>query len=1291
MNSIMRFAVLIAAIIALSSCANFKLNVDDEHQQWRSQSLPDKTLDYKVYLIGDAGGSIPGHCTATLQLLKQELETASENSAVIFLGGNALPIDLPGGLPPKDDKYRETAEAALVAELDILKNYPGRVFVLPGNDDWQVDGVDGVRRMEEFVEDYLNRGNTFVPDNGCSGPEIEELTDKLGLMAVDSEWFLTNWDDEAEINEDCEIRSKAGFLAAMKDEVRDFRGKNLLIVGHHPLFSAGWNGNNFSWKDHIFPMSNANPLKFIPLPVIGSFVVAVNSLVANRQEIAHPIYDDYIGVIKDAARVHGNVIYAAGHEHNQQLSFKKEISHIVSGAGSCDVTPIKLGKYADMAYATNGFSVIHFYDDGEAWVEFIKPKDNQKYVATPVENKDAAETLLASIDSSTKFTNNLPFDREGLSRLTAEVFYRQKIKDPLPTEEELTPEVFPEYEKGLDSVEVSILEKGDIWEMNDFFWGKLYTEYYFRDLKFPVLDLENYAGGLEAFKRGGGFQTKSIRLINDDETRLYQIRKMRKSADKLFYPLNKTFVKKILEHSYTSSNPFGAYLLKPMEDAIGIYHTNPHLVYVPKQPRLGRYNEYAGALFHLEERPDEDWSDLYSFGYSKNIVSTGKLLEERIESDDAVIDQSMMLRCRLFDLIIGDWDRHPDQWRWSTQPIEGSDRILYQPIPRDRDQAFSKYGGMVFYAGRLVVPFLRTASAYDDKINRWEAKWLPYQSRDVDEFFLNELTWEDWEKEVEHVQKNLTDESIEQGVSWLPEGIYQEMAPELKKNIKARRDDLLQTAKWWYKNLAKTVTVVATQKENYTLVERQKKHTKVTIYELEDDDKKEKIYERTFDNKMTKEIRLFGLEGDDQFEVVGKAGKKSPIVRLIGGVDEDTFNDKSKVNGWGRKTIVHDDKIEDNKVEPSREIKDKRMNDYKRNTWVFRDNPKSYSTGLPILGSTPDDGLYTGLHLTFHRFGYHNESVHNLSGKIAWATRGFHFKYEGDFKAAIKDKDLLVQAATETPRYVNNFFGYGNETSFNDEVTRRYYRVQKEHYKLYIGIKEDSESGTYFTIGPMAEIIKINRINNSFLQDNASLIRPEVFGYQYFAGARATFNYTNIERRYNPEKGVDFQSSISWQTNLEDVGRNFANFNTSLALYLPFDKNSILVWATKFGINHNFGQYDFFHSPNLGGNKAAGINGSEFLRGFAAQRFTGRTAFFQSNELRWSVLNRKKTGLPLSIGIAPAFDYGRVWADNEKSSTWHYGYGGSVWVAPLDYVSFSFGLMKTIEGSRFTTALGFDF
>ena len=44
----------------------------------------------------------------------------------------------------------------------------------------------------------------------------------------------------------------------------------------------------------------------------------------------------------------------------------------------------------------------------------------------------------------------------------------------------------------------------------------------------------------------------------------------------------------------------------------------------------------------------------------------------------------------LFDLIIGDWDRHEDQWRWAEQE-DGKDEI-YEPIARDRDQTFFDLG-----------------------------------------------------------------------------------------------------------------------------------------------------------------------------------------------------------------------------------------------------------------------------------------------------------------------------------------------------------------------------------------------------------------------------------------------------------------------------------------------------------------------------------------------------------------------------------------------------------------------
>jgi hypothetical protein len=45
-------------------------------------------------------------------------------------------------------------------------------------------------------------------------------------------------------------------------------------------------------------------------------------------------------------------------------------------------------------------------------------------------------------------------------------------------------------------------------------------------------------------------------------------------------------------------------------------------------------------------------------------------------------------------MLIGDWDRHEDQWRWG----EYRKMISYlQTYSRDRDQAFSKYDGALVY------------------------------------------------------------------------------------------------------------------------------------------------------------------------------------------------------------------------------------------------------------------------------------------------------------------------------------------------------------------------------------------------------------------------------------------------------------------------------------------------------------------------------------------------------------------------------------------------------------------
>ena len=186
-----------------------------------------------------------------------------------------------------------------------------------------------------------------------------------------------------------------------------------------------------------------------------------------------------------------------------------------------------------------------------------------------------------------------------------------------------------------------------------------------------------------------------------------------------------------------------------------------------------------------------------------------------------------------------------------------------------------------------------------------------------------------------------------------------------------------------------------------------------------------------------------------------------------------------------------------------------------------------------------------------------------------------------------------------------------------------------------------------------------------------------------FTGLKRNFGYANVDNVWNPERGIDFQAKTSWRANLESFGRNFLNLDGALTLYLPLTVNRRLIFATKASGRHNVGKFDFFQANTLGGD--------DNLRGFASERFAGRTVFYHNNELRWTIVNRDNTNSIMSIGIAPAIDYGRVWADGDNSGKWHVGYGGNVFIAPLDFIAVKSGLMRSEEGSRFTFRLGFDF
>ena len=95
------------------------------------------------------------------------------------------------------------------------------------------------------------------------------------------------------------------------------------------------------------------------------------------------------------------------------------------------------------------------------------------------------------------------------------------------------------------------------------------------------------------------------------------------------------------------------------------------------------------------------------------------LLKNLQKDEKYTVDENEYIKARLFDMLIGDWDRHYDQWRWGE--YKEGDKIIYKPIPRDRDQAFTKYDGALLSI-LMNIPALRHMQTFKDKIKN--VKWF---------------------------------------------------------------------------------------------------------------------------------------------------------------------------------------------------------------------------------------------------------------------------------------------------------------------------------------------------------------------------------------------------------------------------------------------------------------------------------------------------------------------------------------------------------------------------------------
>ncbi|MEO6538012.1 MAG: hypothetical protein ABIT07_08520, partial [Ferruginibacter sp.] len=437
-----------------------------------------------------------------------------------------------------------------------------------------------------------------------------------------------------------------------------------------------------------------------------------------------------------------------------------------------------------------------------------------------------------------------------------------------------------------------------------FFWGNHYRQEWQEPVTFRKVLLDTLAGGLIPYQLGGGRQSKSIR-VTDKDNREYVFRSIDKSFGKALPEiLQGSFIESIADGQVTISHPYSVMVVAPLAEAAHIYHTNPELFYVPKQPALGKFNDSAGnTLYSFEQRPDEDWETAQNFGNSKKIISTDKMLEKILADNDNTIDQQLFARSRLFDMLIGDWGRHEDQWRWAS--FKDDKKTLYAPIPRDRDNAFTKFDGFLL---NLIIPAANAKhlQTFDHKIK--DVARLNFPARNLDHHLLNQVTLQEWIAIATDIKTRLTDNIIENAVKQMPPEVYPISGAEITAKLKSRREMLPEYAAEYYRFLSDEVEITGTEKAELFEVKRlSDEETEVSLYKItkEGNTKAKPFFHRTFKTNETTQLRLYGIAGNDEYKITGQV-KKGIKIRLIGGVDKDKYQDESTVGGPSHKTKIYD-------------------------------------------------------------------------------------------------------------------------------------------------------------------------------------------------------------------------------------------------------------------------------------------------------------------------------------------------------------------------------------------------
>lgn len=570
------------------------------------------------------------------------------------------------------------------------------------------------------------------------------------------------------------------------------------------------------------------------------------------------------------------------------------------------------------------------------------------------------------------------------------------------------------YSQSQDWVRKSIYPQADSGKSKiyNWMWGRHYRHLYTIPIRVPSATIETLGGGMDIVGQAEGFHGL---LLENKRKQLYLLKPLGGSTSflesKFFREIyNKTdfkntYLDEFLGDAYTIINPYTYLVADYLAKSAGLSFSPSRIYYIPSHIRkdtVADGSDIQDRLVNLINVPD--------INLRSNLYTTEDFLDSLQVSKNYMADQNLYIRERIFDMWTGDWNKTNENWEWQSHTV--NDSVIYTPIVIDRNHAFTKVDGVLFKQ-MLKMLSLDFICNYDSLILK-DTKKINKLAFALDMAVAGRSDESVWIRQAQEIQRQMTDSLIDSAFTYLPEGVKHDEIELIKRKLKRRRLELEAVASQYYRLLQRTPVVAGTNQSDYFLIERQAPdRTVLRIYDPETGDCR---LEQQFSGKETKELWLYGLAGNDTFEVKGNTRKDFPIY-LISGEGENQYQ------------LNHNRKIH---------VYDK---DYKYDYQKIKYHKISF-TPWGIYDS--DKGISLGTFFTYTMYGF-KRAPFTYQHRIGYNyLKGF--MYAGIFPNYDDRRRLYLNASISSPRNFENFFGFGNNTAGYKEEKKNYNRVKLRTY-----------------------------------------------------------------------------------------------------------------------------------------------------------------------------------------------------------------------------------------------------